>query len=273
MPIKLKNTAFSDTRLRIVPDVGTTLKIDHTDNPCVAMSVDGNELFACLGPMMISCVGAIDNSGPMRLDGKFNVNLNGVAEASNMSALELIEHFKDHPDIEVGIYEETLLGAPYVGTYRTEYSGEYLPNGASSVTAVTGGSIKLHAGEGDYADGDINNGWVAVQIIDTDQKRYSMTTPLYSELASGATSELQEYSELTIGDLVVKILYGTEGFAVSYANNSGEANMTDPVAIAVVSNLAFESIIFGEVHDITSLTDMQKCHVMVGELVVDNRDQ
>ena len=141
MAIKLSNRGFSDVRLRIVPDAGTTLAIDHTTNPCVTMSSDNKELFACLGPFEISCVGAVSDSGPINLNGRFNIRLDGQIAASNMTAEELVEHFKDHPDIEVGLYEEEMIGAPYTGSYMTDSMAPYLSDSPEVIDSGT--SINL----------------------------------------------------------------------------------------------------------------------------------
>lgn len=104
MAIKINNAQLSDVRLRIVPDEGVELKIDHTNNPCVFKSADGRELFACLAPLEISCVGASDTSGPIDIDGKVDVIINGVKVASDLTPEEIIDLFKDSDELEVGIY-------------------------------------------------------------------------------------------------------------------------------------------------------------------------
>lgn len=265
MAIKLSNRGFSDVRLRIVPDAGTTLAIDHTTNPCVTMSSDNKELFACLGPFEISCVGAVSDSGPINLNGRFNIRLDGQIAASNMTAEELVEHFKDHPDIEVGLYEEEMIGAPYTGSYMTDSMAPYLPDSHEEINTET--SINLIAGEATHVD-DVLDGWVAIQMIDSAQGRHSLVTPKLRDMP-----ELNEFprtwGSVVVGGTNVRINYSTSGFTVQFEKTIGPEQT--PFAVAIFTPLSHDSTPFGNYTTVTNLADFDNdefTNVIVGSIRV-----
>lgn len=267
MAIKLSNRGFSDVRLRIVPDAGTTLAIDHTTNPCVTMSADNKELFACLGPFEISCVGAVSDSGPIDLNGRFNIRLDGQLAASNMTAEELVEHFKDHPDIEVGLYEEEMIGAPYSGSYMADSMAPYLSD--SSEVIDSGTTINLTVGEGAHVN-DVLDGWVAIQMIDSQQNRHSLVTRKLRDMPN-LQEYLQTWGSVVVGGTNVRINYSTAGFVVEFENMIGPEQT--PFAVAIFTPLSQASTPFGTSTTVTNLADFDNdefTNVIVGSIRVVN---
>lgn len=265
MAIKLSNRGFSDVRLRIVPDAGTTLAIDHTTNPCVTMSADNKELFACLGPFEISCVGAVSDSGPINLNGRFNIRLDGQLAASNMTAEELVEHFKDHPDIEVGLFEEEMIGAPYAGNYIPDQAMPYLSDSYEEINNLT--FIDLGVGEGSQVS-DVLDGWVAVQMIDAQQARHTLVTRKLRDMPN-----LQEFpqtwGQVVVGATNVRINYSTAGFSVEFEKMIGPE--TSPFAVAIFTPLSPESTPFGTLTTVTNLADFENdefTNVLIGSIKV-----
>lgn len=265
MAIKLSNRGFSDVRLRIVPDAGTTLAIDHTTNPCVTMSSDNKELFACLGPFEISCVGAVSDSGPINLNGRFNIRLDGQIAASNMTAEELVEHFKDHPDIEVGLYEEEMIGAPYSGNYIADRAMPYLSDNYEEINNQT--YIDYVVGEGSFVE-DVLDGWIAIQMIDAQQGRHSLVTRKLRDMPN-----LQEYQQtwgqVVVGATNVRISYSTAGFTVDIWKTVGPE--TSPFAVAIFTPLSPVSTPFGDSTIVTNLADFDNdefTNVIVGSIHV-----
>lgn len=265
MAIKLSNRGFSDVRLRIVPDAGTTLAIDHTTNPCVTMSADNKELFACLGPFEISCVGAVSDSGPINLNGRFNIRLDGQLAASNMTAEELVEHFKDHPDIEVGLFEEEMIGVPYTGSYMADSMAPYLPDGHEEIPNNT--TISYSMGEGTHVD-DVLDGWVAIQMIDSQQGRHSLVTRKLRDMPN-LQEYLQTWGSVVVGGTTVRINYSTNGFDVQFEKLLGPEQT--PFAVAIFTPLSQASTPFGTSTTVTNLADFENdeyTNVLIGSIKV-----
>lgn len=118
MSIELHCRVGRAVRLSLTPIGATQITIEEPANPAILIDAQqGNKLLGCVAPYVISCAGAIDRSGEISIDGKVDLLLNGQTVASNLSAMELIEHFKDHPTLEVTPVLSNLAGATWIQSF------------------------------------------------------------------------------------------------------------------------------------------------------------
>ena len=118
MSIELHCRVGRAVRLSLTPIGATQITIEEPANPAILIDAQqGNKLLGCVAPYVISCAGAIDRSGEIAIDGKVDLLLKGQTVASNLNALELIEHFKDHPTLEVAPILSNLAGATWIQSF------------------------------------------------------------------------------------------------------------------------------------------------------------